>query len=495
MTPEDAGGYLIGHQMRKCRIAFVVDLLGFQEILSIPLLSAVAKARGHHVELFEFNRNPKRASASIVSYKPDIVAYSICSNEADRYLRINRKLKEHLKFFSLFGGPHPTYFPRFIEKEGVDAICRGEGDLCFPEFLDRFGTDRMYEVSNFSFKTSNGRYRENPVADLLRDFDTLPFPDRRLLYHRNYFMARSPIKMFMAGRGCPYDCAYCFNHSFNAMYRGRGPILRTKSVQYVLDEIRDVARRYPLGMVRFLDDIFGPNRKWLEEFAERYPREIALPFTCYANPNMITKSYSKLLAKAGCYAGFVAVECANEEIRRHVATRRVTNERLISACQHLKRQKIRVATFSMVGLPGETEQDMLDTIELNRRMGVDYAEASIFQPYPGTRLNEYCRNNGYLNEDDETYESQYTTTVLNGTPEFKNKVFVLHKLFAILVDHPRARWLVRLLPQAGWSHAVLSVVWRSYYAANMHRRIYASKIPWWLRLRGAAGLLLSRSRV
>ena len=93
--------------MSKRRVAFVVDRLGFQEMLSIPILSALARGRGHTTALFEFRR-PARACARIASFAPDIIAYSVCSSEAERYLEINRFLRSRLRFFSLFGGPHPT---------------------------------------------------------------------------------------------------------------------------------------------------------------------------------------------------------------------------------------------------------------------------------------------------------------------------------------------------------------------------------------------------
>lgn len=481
--------------MRKRRIAFVTDRLGFQEILTIPLLSAAAKAGGHAAELFEFSRNPKKACASIASFGPDILAYSICSNDADRYLRINAVLKKYLSVFSLFGGPHPTFFPDVIEAEGVDAICRGEADRCFPEFLDRFGTEAMYAVSNFSFKAGAGLGVDNPVGELVEDLDSLPFPDRELLYSKSRFMARNPIKVFMAGRGCPYDCSYCFNHLFNEMYRGKGRILRTKRVDYLIREIRLVRERYPLSFVKFHDDIFGGDRRWLAEFAEQYPRELGVPFLCYARPNMVSEEYCEQLKKAGCHSVSMAIECGNEKLRTTVLNRRVSDEQILTACKHLRGAGIRIYTLNMIGLPGETERDIFKTIELNRRAGSDYADASILQPYPGTRLTEYCKQTGYLDGECDRFESQYTETALKFDSGFKNKLFVLHKLFAVLVDHSRLKMLLRTLYRARFLNGLLNLAYRYYYGRHVHRRIFAGQIPLALRLRGAFGFFLSKSRV
>ena len=100
----------------------------------------------------------------------------------------------------------------------------------------------MYDVPNFVFKRGENNYQENPLTELLTDLDSLPLPARDLLYAENYFMGRNPIKAFMAGRGCPNSCSYCFNHRFNEMYRGKGRVMRVKSVSYLLREIGEVAR-------------------------------------------------------------------------------------------------------------------------------------------------------------------------------------------------------------------------------------------------------------
>lgn len=148
----------------------------------------------------------------------------------------------------------------------------------------------------------------------------------------------------------------------------------------------------------------------------------------------------------------------------------------------------------MVGLPGETEQDMMDTIALNRRTGADFAEVSIFQPFPGTQMHDHCCANGHLDRDAQKIESYNTTTILKGSKETKNKIFVLHKMFTTLVDHPRLKPLLRILYRFRFLNGLLNLYYRLYYGRNMHRKIYAGQIPLPLRLRAALNLILSKSR-
>jgi len=481
--------------MKSAKVLFVIDRIGFLEILSIPMLSAAVKKAGHQVEMIEFGRDEAAAIRAAQAWAPDVVAYSVCSNEADRYLVINAALKSRMKFVSVFGGPHPTFFPEFIQHEGVDAICRGEGDESLPLFLSALGSEEARRVPNFSFRHPDGTVVENDPLNLVKDLDTLPFPDRGLVYSRNHFLAQSPIKSFFAGRGCPFKCTYCFNHAYHQFYRGRGAVLRAKSVPYLMEEIKEVAAAYPLTFVKFQDDVLGIRRPWLEEFAEVYPREIGLPFMCYARPNMVTADYARLLRKAGCFSVCMAIESGNEEIRKSVLGRRMNDEQILAAAAHLKSRNIRIYAVNMVGLPGETEAEILQTVELNRKAGVDFADASIFQPYPGTKITAHCKEVGLLDAGKESFESQFTCSVLNFTPEFKARIETIHRLFSVMVDHP---WVKRLYPTLASIRPVkpiLNLLYRFYYGVNLHRRIYAGQIPFWLRVQGALPLLFSRNRI
>ncbi len=483
--------------MKRLKIALVIDKLGYSEPLTTPLISALAKKGGHDVRFFVFNAASKKGCRAIVSFGPDIMAYSICSNEAQTYLKINKELKKQVKFFSVFGGPHPTFYPSFVEEEGVDSICRGEADSCLGNFLDNFNKEEMYETDNFCFKTADG-IKNNPMADLVADLDTIPFPDRDIIYEKSYFLAKDPIKTFMSGRGCPYSCTYCFNHVFNKIYEGKGPVLRYKSVGYIIEEINQTSARYPLTFVKFHDDIFGSDNKWLEEFAVRYPKEVGLPFLCYARPNIISEDYARLLKEAGCYSITMAIECGSEKIRNLVLRRNMEDSQIIRAAAILRRHDMKIQTLNMLGLPGETDREIMQTVRLNQKIAPAFADASIFQPYPGTEITRYCKEAGYLDERIDYFESPYVASILNFDTGFKSRIYVIHRLFSMLVDHPRLCMLLKPIFKLSSFfpfRLIINLAHRLYYGQYLHSRIYASSIPFYVRLRGAFLLLFSRNRV
>lgn len=476
------------------RVAFVVDELGTNGNHAIPVLSAQIRKQGNDVRLFEVGPNPKRGYAAISAYAPQVVAYSLCSNESRRYLAINGELKKRFSFFSVFGGPHPTFSPEFVLESGVDAICRGEGDLVFPQLLDAFGTDAIYDVPNFAFQTGGGESKVNPLCNKVENLDSLPFPDRDLLFSQSRFLAQNPVKVFSAGRGCPFKCTFCFNARYNEMYRDKGPLLRTKSVDYLIDEILDVRARYPLTFVKFQDDIFGLDRKWLTEFASVYARRVGLPFSCYVRADTATPEYVALLKNAGCRAALMGVETANQHLREVILGKGLSDEQILEASHRIKEQGVRLQTFVIVGLPGETEDDMAHSVQLCRECGADYALATVFQPYPGTPILDYCKLHGYLESGFDQYVGHFSQPIIKMEPGLRQKAIVFQKLFALLVDHPRLVPLIKPLFRTARLNRVLDAVYRIYFGYGQHAHIYGSVIPLSVWLQGLRPLF-SKNRI
>ena len=154
------------------------------------------------------------------------------------------------------GGPHPTFNKQVIEEDGIDAICTGEGDNSFPEFIRKIEKGEDYSSTKTFHVKHKGKIYRNPLGNLVSDLNELPFPDRQILYDADPNLAAVGTKSFVSARGCPYKCSYCFNKQYNDNYKGLGQILRVRSPELVIKEIEDVRARYPLDTVTFTDDIF-----------------------------------------------------------------------------------------------------------------------------------------------------------------------------------------------------------------------------------------------
>ncbi len=396
------------------------------EPLGIMYIVSAIKQKGHKADLVLTSENLEE---KIQNYSPDFVLYSIMTGDQDFYSNINKKLEQNNDFFSIAGGPHPTFFPEMLEKSSFDAICRGEGERAIQQFLEN---PKSKNLKNFWFK-DNGRIIKNQVQPLIENIDFLLFPNRDIVFkYQN--IKEGPIKHFIASRGCPFDCNYCFNKSFSELYKGKGKRVRFRSVNNLLEEVKKVVNSSPTRMIYFQDDTFIIKPDWVKEFSEKYKEKINLPFHCHIRANLAKEEIVKNLSFAGCQGVNIGAESGNDRVKKEVLNRNVSNEQIYDALSLLKKYNIKTMTHNILGLPFTSLENDFETLELNIKCQPDYAWASIFQPYPKTELGERCLKEGVYTGDFSDINHFFDTSPLNIS--HKNEVANLQKLFAIAVKHP-----------------------------------------------------------
>jgi anaerobic magnesium-protoporphyrin IX monomethyl ester cyclase len=420
------------------------------EPLGLLYLASVLKQAGHQVRLAVVADEDVVATAR--DWQPGVVGYSVYTGSQTYYRDLNQRIKDALPgVVSVFGGPHPTYFPEFVEEPGVDAVCIGEGEAAILDLVDAVEAGRTLSgIDNWWFKrddAGDGGVERNPVRDLENDLDRLPFPDRELLFEKDAFTRQSGIKHFITSRGCPYDCTYCFNHALAEVYRGKGRRLRQMSVDRVVEEVKGVQARYPMQFVVFLDDLFIVDVDWLRELAERFPREVGLPFFCNVRANLVTPEKVNLLRQAGCASVGMGLETGNPRLRNEILKRNLSDEQIVEASRLIREAGIQLLTTNMLGLPGGTLALDLETLALNHACKPAYANAFLYQPYPRTELGDYARENGHVAGSlDDIDPSAWERSVLRfATPQEKRQIENLNKLFALAVEWPWLAGLVRRL--------------------------------------------------
>jgi anaerobic magnesium-protoporphyrin IX monomethyl ester cyclase len=426
------------------RVLFVEKQIDY-EPLGLLYLSSVLRQSGHQVRLSIATEKDPVAVAQ--EWQPDVVGYSVYTGSQAYYRDLNLRIKEAVDVVSVFGGPHPTYFPEFIEEPGVDAICIGEAEgavLDLVEAVEAGGP--LTGIENWWFKL-NGHVERNPIRPAEDDLDVLLFPDRELLFEVDEFTRQSGIKHFITSRGCPYDCTYCFNHALAEIYRGKGKRLRQMSVDKVIQEVKWVQERYPMQFVVFLDDLFIVYRDWLEELAEKFPQEVGLPFFCNVRANLVTPEKIALLKQAGCASVGMGLETGNPRVRNEILKRNLSDEQILEASRLTHEAGIQLLTTNMLGLPGGSLENDFETLALNHACRPAYANAFLYQPYPRTELGEYAHQNGHVEGKlDDIDPSAWERSVLRfSTPDEKRQIENLNKLFAVAVEWPKMTGLVRRL--------------------------------------------------
>jgi anaerobic magnesium-protoporphyrin IX monomethyl ester cyclase len=428
------------------KILFISNQLWY-ESLSIMQLSAVVKQGGHESFLYLDNGNYEGLIRFVNKIKPDLIGFSVMTGQHFWAIKTAEILKEKLnknKPLIIFGGPHPTFVPEIIENRPIDIICRGEGEGAILSLMNSIENKSDFSnISNLWVK-KDGVIIKNELTPLIDDLDSLPFLDREIFYQHSYFRD-SPNKMIMASRGCPFSCAFCFNEKYRQLYKIKPTYIRRRSCSNVIEEIKLLKTRYKhTRIIKFQDDIFTLDKQWLYKFLAMFKKEIKLQFVCLVRAGMIDEETIRKLAEAGCRCVMFGVETGNEELRNYILKKQLTDQQLCDTSKLLKKYKIKIYVSNILFIPGATIEDSWKTVKINQKIKPDYSVLTIFQPYPGTALNETLKENSQLASDylDKIKNFDSPPAVVS---KQKNEEKNIYYFFYILVRFPRLMPFMRLL--------------------------------------------------
>jgi radical SAM superfamily enzyme YgiQ (UPF0313 family) len=374
---------------------------------------------------------------------PDVVGFSVLSTEHGWLVEAAALAKAALPGVPLVvGGVHAVLYPEAVLAiAAVDFVCTGEGEaslaaLCLA-LRDGLPTD---SIPGIAFRGGDGAPVIGARAPLLDALDGPP--EDRMVYYRRYPMLRDDEqKQFIASRGCPHRCAFCFNDRLLDLFPGAWGRVRMKSPAHLVAEIEAARAVSPIRSIFFADDLFASDNRWLAEFGPIYRERIGIPFMCVTRADRVDAETARLLREAGCRTVSFGVESGSERIRRQILGKAIDDATIVRCAELLHAEGIRVQTSNMFCLPGETLDDALDTIRLNVRIRADFVFTPLFLPFPGTRLADDCIGKGYLPPAfglSDLPQSFLTRSILS-TPD-RARIENLQRIAYFLVKHP---WLVR----------------------------------------------------
>ncbi|MDD5070406.1 MAG: cobalamin-dependent protein, partial [Candidatus Omnitrophica bacterium] len=389
------------------------------EIISIEALSAVLKAHGHSCSLafdrglfddkqyFSVNflarlfNDKKRVIKDILSFNPDILAFSVFADNFQWSLEIAKAVKEQQDVFVVLGGIHPTSVPSVcLEPDCVDAVCLGEGEYPLLELADSLERGKIdYSIENFWFK-KEGVIIKNRPRPLITDLDQLPIIDKEL------FEPFIPIKEYyltVTNKGCISTCSYCSQNCYANWEKANnlGPFYRQRSVDSVIAELVLMKKRYNFKRVDIKNNVLSASRKWTIEFCRRYKSEIGVPFRIMGHPKTIDYAVASALKAAGCWHVQIGVESLNSEIRKNWLNRNETNEDIYQALSGMDKADLNYSADLMVGLPGETDADIVQAIKLFASCR-NLIRASIFwlKYLPAVDITAKALKDNYISQED-----------------------------------------------------------------------------------------------
>lgn len=353
------------------------DKLSYGYNLGLLYVIAAVRDKGFRVHLLDLHYVPYRKHLSLVNrciafIKPQVIGFSVNSFTYPYALLLAKMIKvKYPKIKIIFSGVHPTILPeQTLKNDFIDAVCIGEGEESFCEYLECVSKNIPPNVKGIWYK-KKGEIVRNPLRPFKKDIDQLPFPAKDSIDLKKYLIF-STIHIgslpYLASRGCPYNCFYCNSPTIGEIVPGR--YYRMRSPENVILEIEhDLAKYAKLGFtnVFFHDETFGKDISWFSEFVRLFKKERLhkyLTWSCQTRADIVTPEWVRLAAESGCISVLLGAEAGDERFRYKNYNKRISDNQLTSAIKLLKKYKIIVVLTFIITPQIETEYNLSKMINL-----------------------------------------------------------------------------------------------------------------------------------
>ena len=334
------------------------------------------------------------------------------------------------------GAPFLTYNTNTIyENPFIDYVIMGEAELTLKDILDGVPDNEILGIC----------YRENfqPVKNDKRPFidnlDILPFPARHLVDNSIY---RRPDNgkvqaVVKVARGCPFHCFFCLATPVS------GTKVRTRSPENIVAELKECVEKYNIRNFLFWSDIFNFDREWTLELCQKII-ESGLKITWSSNTRADTMDdeMAKMMYKSGCRLVSIGVESGSQKILDNIG-KKITLDDIRNTVKILKKNKIKIYNYFVIGLPWETEETVEETIKFAIELDSNFISFYTATPLPGTKYFAYAMLNKLV-EGNLDFRSAYYEPVVRSEHLSKERIFELHKQ-AVKRFYLRPRFIIKTL--------------------------------------------------
>jgi radical SAM superfamily enzyme YgiQ (UPF0313 family) len=361
--------------------------------LGIAYLAAVIEKQGHSVSIidaFAEALDLHSLEDRVKKIAPDLIGITGMTPVIDNAFRTAGICRRYAKYV-VIGGPHVSAAGSkvFEQCPDVDYVIQGEGEISFPLLVEAL--ERNKDITNVPGVIT--RDFSNLPSPLIDELDSIPFPARHLLPNERYryILSSGKVTTMFTSRGCPYHCVFCDKAVFGSKWRAR-------SAANVLDEIELVRRDYGIDSIIFYDDLFTLDKKRVLEICQGIiDRELKIEWKCEGRVNLADKETLTLMKKAGCSMIAYGVESGNQKGLDYL-NKGTTVEQIRNAFELTKRAGIRPMAYFVLGIPVETYDDELRTIDFAKEIKPAYAQFSVLSPVPGTKLYDDAVRMGWYKE-------------------------------------------------------------------------------------------------
>lgn len=374
--------------------------------LGLGYLASIARGSGHQVDILHCIKDKirvKEFEKYIGERHFDLIGFQVFSYDipvVKRYLNIIKKVSRGT--ITVVGGAHPSGDPEGTMNylEDLDYAFKGESEIGFEKFL------KCIENNSFSLKEVSGLiYRSDGKVVVnetkyVEDLDTLPIPAWDIIKPESYpeaphgaFTKNFPTAPIIITRGCPCPCTFCAGKTVTGLK------MRTRSPENVIEELRYLKNR---GIKEFLieDENLTFRKSLVMEFCDKLLKEdINMSWSLPAGVSLETldREMLVLMEKAGCYSMGLGIEFGSQRMM-NITKKRLKIETIREKLELFKGLNIKKTGFFLFAVPGETMEEMKETIEFALSLPIERAQFNNFMPLPGSELWEELKKRDRLKD-------------------------------------------------------------------------------------------------
>ena len=381
------------------------DLAPDFPILGIAFLSSYVKKYGFDLDLLDLSTTSQKEAESILR-RYDLIGFSAYVTNYRSIIELAGKLKANNNII-VVGGPHATLCAEDFNSSNIDFLVAGDGELPIMELLSALKEERnINSVSGLFRQNENFEFRVNSAGEMIDNLDLIGPPDIEKYdlgkYYPPVHIKGKKVIHTLTSRGCPHKCSFC------AAAEVAGRRIRFRSVESIISEML-YYQRYGYDSIIFYDDIFTIRPKRVYELCKAImKRKLDIKWACFTRTDCVNFDMLKIMKEAGCYLITYGCESINDKTLM-VLKKGLTSRDNIKGVEMTAKAGILSNSSFMIGLPGESRDDILNTINFARNSDLTFAVFPIFEPFKGTPIYEVCKRTGSW----QTIQGQYNQMLLD----------------------------------------------------------------------------------
>ena len=406
------------------------DLLVIPPLPPIELmyLASIAREAGWEPKIKDYNLFSESLEdyiSDIKEFKPDYILVNLATPTIKKDLEACKAAKELLPNVKIVvSGAYCSIFDEEILDKNicVDFVIKGEPELTFKEILLE---NQPSDILGLSYRSASGEIVLGGKRPFIENLDDIPFPARDLV-DNTFFKRPDNGKLqtiIKVSRGCPYHCFFCLATPVS------GAKVRVRSPQNIVAEVRECVEKYNINNFVFWSDVFDFDKQWVLDLCLEIEKSgLDIVWSANTRADLVDEEILVAMKKAGCNLVSVGVESGSQEILEKMG-KGITLNKVRESVKLLKRHKIRIYNYFVIGLPWETEEDVKKTIDFALELDSDFVSFYTATALPGTKFYSYVIKNslGDLSSDDVYLNSYYFPNVPTHHLS-KERIFELHKL-------------------------------------------------------------------